>query len=196
MGTRNLTAVFYEGKYRVAQYGQWDGYPEGQGIEALEFLRKVDLEKFKIAVKETKFLTDNEIEDINKKYPNDNEWLEHYPQLSRDQGAKILELIMNGVKELSNSISFAKDSLFCEWGYVIDLDENTFEVFDGFNKEKIKKGRFLSKDINLDKNEWEPIKLLKKYNLKNLPTKKEFLSDFKENEDEGGEENEITMKET
>jgi hypothetical protein len=31
MGTRNLIAVFFDGEYRVAQYSQWDGYPEGQG---------------------------------------------------------------------------------------------------------------------------------------------------------------------
>lgn len=31
MGTRNLTAVYLDGQYKVAQYGQWDGYPEGQG---------------------------------------------------------------------------------------------------------------------------------------------------------------------
>ena len=45
MGTRNLTAVYLDGQYKVAQYGQWDGYPEGQGITALTFLRdKMDCE--------------------------------------------------------------------------------------------------------------------------------------------------------
>lgn len=38
MGTRNLTAVYLDGQYKVAQYGQWDGYPEGQGITVLTFL--------------------------------------------------------------------------------------------------------------------------------------------------------------
>lgn len=50
MGTRNLTAVYLDGQYKVAQYGQWDGYPEGQGITVLTFLRdKMDLELFKEA---------------------------------------------------------------------------------------------------------------------------------------------------
>jgi len=40
MGTRNLTCVVSGGKYIIAQYGQWDGYPSGQGVTALEFLRK------------------------------------------------------------------------------------------------------------------------------------------------------------
>jgi len=29
MGTRNLTIVTSNGKTKVAQYGQWDGYPGG-----------------------------------------------------------------------------------------------------------------------------------------------------------------------
>jgi hypothetical protein len=39
MGTRNLTRVICDGKTKVAQYGQWDGYPEGQGKTVLNFLR-------------------------------------------------------------------------------------------------------------------------------------------------------------
>ena len=38
MGTQNLTSVWFEGKYRIAQYGQFDGYPSGQGLTVLHFL--------------------------------------------------------------------------------------------------------------------------------------------------------------
>lgn len=31
MGTRNLTAVYLDGEYKIAQYGQWDGYPKDKG---------------------------------------------------------------------------------------------------------------------------------------------------------------------
>ena len=41
MGTRHLTAVFLDGKYRVAQYGQWDGYPERAGRNCLNFARTI-----------------------------------------------------------------------------------------------------------------------------------------------------------
>src|SRR3546814_20563425 len=40
MGTRNLTCVVVDGAYKVAQYGQWDGYPSGQGATARAFLRE------------------------------------------------------------------------------------------------------------------------------------------------------------
>ena len=47
MGTRNLITVTLNKKKVVAQYGQWDGYPEGQGKTVHEFLSKVNLDKFK-----------------------------------------------------------------------------------------------------------------------------------------------------
>ena len=47
MGTRNLTCVFADGKYVVAQYAQWDGNPSGQGKTALNFLRNANHAEFK-----------------------------------------------------------------------------------------------------------------------------------------------------
>ena len=46
MGTRNLTTVIKNSETKVAQYGQWDGYPGGQGLTALKFLLKTDLSEF------------------------------------------------------------------------------------------------------------------------------------------------------
>ena len=47
MGTRNLTMVISQEKTKVAQYGQWDGYPEGQGVKILSILKKVDMSELK-----------------------------------------------------------------------------------------------------------------------------------------------------
>lgn len=48
MGTRNLTCVVSNERYKVANYGQWDGYPSGLGISLLKFLNEdIDLNKFK-----------------------------------------------------------------------------------------------------------------------------------------------------
>lgn len=40
MGTRHLIAAVIDGEYKIAQYGQWDGDPEGQGLTVLDFLLK------------------------------------------------------------------------------------------------------------------------------------------------------------
>ena len=43
MGTRHMVGVVLDGDFKIAQYGQWDGYPEGQGKTVLDFLRKADI---------------------------------------------------------------------------------------------------------------------------------------------------------
>lgn len=37
MGTRNTTRIYFNNELRVAQYGQWDGYPSGQGKDFMNF---------------------------------------------------------------------------------------------------------------------------------------------------------------
>lgn len=183
MGTRNLTAVMVDGEYKIAQYGQWDGYPSGQGVTVLDFLKNTDLDLFKEACRGTRFLTDAELKEIDEKHGRD--WINHYPQLSRDNGAKILHLVYGGVTELKNSISFAGDSLFCEYAYVIDFGLGVFEVYEGFNKKPISKGRFVSGDSSLEtNNEYHPVILIKTWRLDNLPSEEEFLAELEPDEDE------------
>lgn len=67
MGTRNLTMMVIDGKFRIAQYGQWDGYPEGQGITILKFMRdkftpSFVFEKFP----KIKFVTEDQLKDTYK----------------------------------------------------------------------------------------------------------------------------------
>ena len=181
MGTRNLTAVKLEGKYKVAQYGQWDGYPSEQGKTALEFMRminkKTQLGHFKNQLNNCRFITESKGKSMDKHLQKvGGELKDVYPLLTRDNGAKVLELIHkcagdeNGIIWIQNEIEFAEDSLLCEWGYVIDFDKNTFEVYKGFNKEPLDKSeRFYNKGHRED-NGYYPIKLVKSYDLNKLPT--------------------------
>lgn len=146
MGTRHLTCVVKDKEYIVAQYGQWDGYPSGQGVNILHFLRNEFIEeKFLEKIKMAIFPTQEELQNCYKKHGADNdEWislevaksfnLEH-PYLSRDIGSDILPMIQNAEKPFwfHKNKNFAYQSLFCEWCYVIDLDEKSFEIFTGFN---------------------------------------------------------------
>lgn len=38
--------------------------------------------------------------------------------------------------------NFVRDSLFCEWGWIINLDDGVLEVYRGFQKRKHRKGRY------------------------------------------------------
>ena len=66
MGTRNLTIVYKNGDYRVAQYGQWDGYPSGLGADILEFLSNINLQEFKDSIDLISFYTAEEMEELHR----------------------------------------------------------------------------------------------------------------------------------
>ena len=137
MGTRHLIVVKSKGKVKVAQYGQWDGYPTGQGQTIADFLKTVNLTKFKKLVDKMSTYSPKEIEDIYVKYgaKRGEEWIScdiadrvkcDYPEISRDTGAEILNLIYEGKADrVVLNESFENDKLFCEYCYKIDLDKKT-----------------------------------------------------------------------
>ena len=203
MGTRNLTAVYIDGDYKVAQYGQWDGYPEGQGMTTLTFLReRMNEEIFKRALRNSSYITADELDERWKEVGADDTNLipwnvamamtNTYPELSRDTGAEVLKIVQEhpeGIK-LGNSLEFAADSLFCEWAWVIDFDKRTFEAYRGFNKEQP-----LSPDDRFyflrdkERDEYHGVVLVAKWSLDELPNDEEFLAAFitKEDEDDADE---------
>ena len=182
MGTRHLICVVKNGEYKVAQYGQWDGYPSGQGKDILNFLNseEFDLEVFRKKVDQVRWLTEEEIKTINSM----RNWQGKYPYLSRDCGADILNHIFNSDEPLTvnDSLSFAGDSLFCEWAYVINLDNDTLEVYSGFNKQPLKEDERFYGCENSDSKEYYPVKFVKEYDLHNLPSDKEFIDELEKDE--------------
>ena len=172
MGTRNLTMVVKDGKYKVAQYGQWDGYLECSGVRILQFLKKVDMKKFSEYVDNVKFLTEEEVNALNK-----TEWQRENPYLSRDCGCDILDYVMSeeGNIGLTDESEFAKESLSCEYAYLIDLDTNELEIYKGFNKSKENESpRFVAKEV--DNYGYCGVSVLGKFDINKLPTEKEFLA--------------------
>lgn len=65
MGTRNLTMVYSNGEYKVAQYGQWDGYPEGLGSQLLKYLKGINIPELRNAVNKCTYLTKENFDEIN-----------------------------------------------------------------------------------------------------------------------------------
>ncbi len=202
MGTRNLTMVISDGTTRIAQYGQWDGYPSGQGSTALNFLRECDVDKFKEQLQRCRFIESSkrkqtELENFMKKIGAPNGWMtgeqadqyhKKYPFLTRDNGAEILNLIYDATGNdnlwLHDSSSFAADSLFCEWAYVIDLDKNTFEVYEGFNTQPLEEGQRFKDLKGEDNSDYSPVRMVKSYDIKNLPTVDVFISELEKQEEE------------
>lgn len=189
MGTRHVIAIVQNNEYKLAQYGQWDGYPSGQGLYILNFLRDSNLDRFAEKVAKCSFLNDEEIAAVNAQAEKDKKMPEH---LNRDTGAKILQMIMDsdGLKT-HNSLSFVAEGLFCEWAYVVDLDKQTFEVYQGFQQTPVPEDqRFAS--LNPDPSTfvpdydgdelYYPAHLVKTYSMHNLhplflPSNEDFLNE-------------------
>ena len=45
MGTRHITRVIYKEEVIIDQYGQWDGYPTGQGMNVMQFVKEYCADK-------------------------------------------------------------------------------------------------------------------------------------------------------
>ena len=161
MTTRSLTAVRINGEYKIAQYGYYDGYPSGQGVTILNFLlAEMDKNKFIKKLKKLRFVINDqeERERIERQYDYD--------------GAKILKYIQNNEDYIvANNLEFAQNTAFCQWAYLIDFDDNSFEIYSG-----LKKAYFINNSSV--KKGFENLNLLKKYKLNALPNVNELINVF------------------
>ena len=128
MGTRNLTKVIdANGELKVAQYGQWDGYPSGQGINAL--LHAYNYRQIENKLGNVYFLTNEEMDNINSLLSASNKPIsELYPTLSRDTCADILGYVAWATERipLVDSSDFESDELFCEAVYTLNFQTKEF----------------------------------------------------------------------
>jgi hypothetical protein len=220
MSTRGATGFVANGKWFVS-YNHSDSYPEYLGMRVLEFCKKTkDWDEVKKNVLKVRLVTGNRkpsqknIVDYLRYYGNPNadkdivvDW---YWLLHSLQGEGILYEIANGnLKHMVDDHLFLADNLFCEWAYIVDLDEMKLYVYKGLNeefcpdtplpsdiaKEAYKKSEGYTitelnsgKKIHYPETHYYPVKMLYAYDLYNLP---EFIlgvsNKFKEKYRDKGE---------
>lgn len=187
MGTRHLVAAVVDGEPRIAQYGQWDGYPAGAGLDVIRFIAEHNMFEFANTLRHTHWATEDEIRqmgrDINittdvgsgwMTYEQSMQFYKKYPQFSRDTGADVLELVSHGeVNALRNSWGFGADSLFCEWAYVLDMDRGVLEVYKGFNRSTEAEGRWAGEKPVSDN--YGPVTKVAEFSFESLPDPDTFI---------------------
>jgi hypothetical protein len=186
MGCRNFTGVIVGGKIKVAQYGQWDGIPEGQGITIIHFLKnELNREKFLKNLERVRFITEEELDkgykdagaepisSCSKVLTLTDEAIKkfyiQYPYINRDYGAKILSMIQSAPKntdiELLNSLADDPNyGVDCEWAYILNLDTNTLKVYSVHRNPLLPENE---KFLYLD--------LMSSFDINNLPSREEFI---------------------
>lgn len=194
MGTRHMIGVVLDGDFRVAQYGQWDGYPSGQGVDVLNFLRDDEnVAALRKGAATVRFATEEDRkreEEFCLSIGSVNGWMNmeqagkyktEFPALDRDVGSDILKMVAAGsVEFLHDSRDFAEDSLFCEWAYVVDLDNDILECYEGFQKSAPLAGRW----AGVKNGEYAAMELVATYLLSDLPSAEDFCLKLDPEEEE------------
>ena len=183
MGTRHITAVVAEGEFVVAQYGQWDGYPTGAGNDIVAIISgKID--QLKASLKHIVPVESDTVERYwtecgAQEWGADMETCQRFKAkhmtLDRDTGPDVLNILIHTEVpvELYLDVDFIGNGLFCEWVYVVDLDSNTFEIYQGSGIQ-IYPNRFSSM-FEGRTNGYYPPKLVATYPLDDLPLGPELL---------------------
>jgi hypothetical protein len=149
LGTRGAYGFHVDGQDK-ATYNHGDSYPSGLGVTLLNFLRTADIAALKEVAKSVR-LVDDKVKPTPQEIEKYKVWAntgvssgkldEWYVLLRESMGEPDAWLAGCDVM-LDGGATFMQDSLYCEWAYLINLDDGVFEVYKGFNKDPMAPGRY------------------------------------------------------
>lgn len=179
MSTRGFISFAIDGETKTA-YNHCDSYPSGLGCDVLSWLRDADLDAARELARTLRVVdedtepTDEDVARLQPFYdPNVGGRSERptwYQLLRRTQGSPGA-MLEAGVIE--DSSTFPADSLFAEYGYVVDFDGQTLEAYEGFQTAAHADGRFAHMDGH---DEYFPVRLVASWPLSKLPSDEEFCA--------------------
>lgn len=189
MGTRGFVGFVVDGVEKIA-YNHWDSYPSGLGEDVRSWLAAADIEAVREQARVLRVVSPDSkptAEDIEHLRPymdlgvgeqSTEDW---YCLLRHTQGnpGRMLEA---GVVE--DASGFPTDSLFAEWGYIVDFDAGVLEAFKGFQKSAHTEGRFATRTGPDDSDGYFPVRLVASWPLSSLPTAEEFISTLEPDREE------------
>ena len=183
MGTRGLYGFRKNGVDKTT-YNHFDSYPDCLGNNVVEFCKSTSIAEMNkifdriVLVEEDSKPTEQQIDDCIEYYngnvsmQNTEDW---YCLLREAQGN--LNVYKNGLKYMIDNSAFIKDSLFCEYAYIINLDTECLEFWVGFQKKPDENNRYgTESDDNLGK--YFPCKMVAYYPLDTDKTVEEIVEDM------------------
>ena len=138
MGTRGCYGFRKNGIDKLT-YNHFDSYPDWLGRKMIEFCKTTSIKEMNkifdriVLVNRDSKPTQEQIKEcigcyddsVSNRTPED--W---YCLLRKSQGEP--DAYKNGLKYMIKNNDFIKDSLFCEYAYIINLDTNCLEFWVGF----------------------------------------------------------------
>jgi hypothetical protein len=176
MGTRGAYGFYIDGQTFVT-YNHYDSYPSALGESVVKFLRENKInDALRNKVRNLRGVQEDDV-------PSDSDILKcknlEDNSVGEGKGGKPYwyQLLRNGQGDLScmleagayiDNKNFLSDSLFCEWAFVVNLDDNVLEVYKGFQEKAHTKGRYSDWPID-GKSDYFPVALVKEIPFNDLP---------------------------
>lgn len=173
MGTRGLYGFRKNGIDKTT-YNHFDSYPDCLGKVMVEFCKATSWPELNnifdriIMVEEDSTPTPKQIHECIEYYDGGvstgkpEEW---YCLLRDAQGNP--NVYKHGLKYMVDNQSFIKDSLFCEYAYIINLDTDCLEFWVGFQEKPDENNRYGTETHdNMDK--YYPCKMVAEYPLDDI----------------------------
>ena len=180
MGTRGCYGFRKNGIDKLT-YNHYDSYPDYLGKIVVTFCKETSLDEMNeiydrlILVNENDKPTREQIEECKRYYNGDvscktpEDW---YCLLRNAQGD--LDAYKNGLKYMIDSCGFIKDSLWCEYAYIINLDTYELEFWvGGQDKPDIYNRYGVERD-----GDYYPCKMVASYPLATISLNEYSVQDF------------------
>lgn len=178
MGTRGAFGFRHKQQDYVT-YCHFDSYPDGLGSTMAKFVMDNDMDRVRTQVEQLELVdqhgsqpTPQQIQrckdaglvDTSVSTNSEQDWYCLLREGQGDPGALL------NVGYMIDSAPFLEDSLFCEWAYIVNLDDGVFEVYEGFQQKRHNKGRYAKpKQPFHGTDEYQPVALIKEIPFDELP---------------------------
>lgn len=191
MATRGIYG-FRKNNYDKLNYNHFNSFPSGLGVDIVFFIKSHSLEEInKLCDELIPLPYDTYFEELSPEQKN--MMIEFAKEQHEDFEGKKLSYMLAPfegnleayydypqVRLMRDDKEFIKNSLSCEWGYIINLDNNTLEIWQGFQSEPDITNRYgVEIYYQYETSNYYPCKLIKEYKLENIKTDKFSLQEFK-----------------
>ena len=150
MSTRGVVGFRHKRK-DLLTYNHSDSYPSGLGLQVVRDLHDLLQKGLKPLIRQVEALTivteetprpDEKERRRLQKYANGNVSTqdEYWYQTLRETQGDIKEILKS--RYLLDGNNFILDSLYCEWGYIVNLDDETLEIYKGGQTKPPRHGRY------------------------------------------------------
>ena len=141
MSTRGAYGFYKDGVSKIT-YNHFDSYPEELGLDIIKYIKSKPIEEMNADFNSITMVNGNdkptteqflkcaEYYNYNVSSKSPEKWYCLLPEAQGDLDASAKIGIMIDSQE------FMKDSLFCEYAYIINLDKDVLEIYKGFQKRR------------------------------------------------------------